>query len=527
MDTSLKESPAWRALQDHHDVLKNTSFSSILLTDQDRIETFKCHCEGVHLNYALNTVTQKTLDLLVRLANQQNVREACDRMFRGDKINLTENRPALHVALRQQNDSPIFVDGINILDQVRTTQKRLTETVEKIRSGQWRGRTGKPIHHIVNIGIGGSDLGPRFAVRALDTYVSALDLHFVANADAFDLLSVLKKCDPESTLFVVVSKTFTTQETLLNAYTARQWLIDQGGDKGLDRHFIAVSAQPEKVKQFGIPLDQTFPIWDWVGGRFSLWSAVGISLALAIGMTHFQQLLAGAAAMDHHLSHTPFEKNMPILLALLGIWQRNFYHTQAQAILSYSERLREFPRYLQQLEMESNGKTVTRDGNFTDYATAPILFGECGTVGQHSFHQLLHQGSDIVPVDFIGIAHDDLYHPHHHHVLLTNMVAQAGAFAFGQLHAATPHDIYVGGRPSNMIVLDRLDPYHFGILLALYEHKTFIQGVLWNINSFDQPGVELGKRMARDLQEKTTPQSETELFLAKFFNKNFPNINKP
>lgn len=520
---SLTESPVWRELQSHYEALRTTHFSSLFLEDKNRLNNFECQCEGLRLNYTLNKVTPATLELLLRLAQQQQIKEACEQMFRGEKINTTEIRPALHVVLRQQNDQPVIVDGRDIVQDVRTTQKRISTTVTAIRSGQWLGATGKAIKHVVNIGIGGSDLGPRFAVRALDSYATQLNVHFVANADAYDLLSVLKKCDPESTLFVVVSKTFTTQETLLNANTARQWLIDHLGNKGIDRHFIAVSAQLDEVKKFGIPAEQTFPIWDWVGGRFSLWSAVGLSVALAIGMDHFQRMLAGAATMDHHFRTVPFSKNMPVILALLGVWQRNFWHTQAHAILAYSERLREFPRYLQQLEMESNGKSVTREGISTDYATAPVLFGECGTVGQHSFHQLLHQGSDVIPVDFIGVSQDDLGQPQHHQALLANMIAQAGALAFGQPEATLPQDIYKGGRPSNIIILDRLDPYNFGMLLALYEHKTFVQGNIWNINSFDQPGVELGKRMARSLQGSKSPQSQKEVFLADFFRKNFPN----
>lgn len=534
MNESLTQSSAWRALEQHHVDIKALPLSDIILKDAGRIGRFQCSLQGLHFNYALHAVTQESLDLLVRLAQQQNVEDKRDQMFSGKKINVTEHRAVLHTALRQQDDRPVLVDGHDIIQDIRSTQKRIAECVGKLRQGLWLGATGKPIRHIVNIGIGGSDLGPRFAARALDDYASNLDVNFVANADAYDLTSVLMKCDPESTLFIVVSKTFTTQETLLNARSAREWLLEKLGRVDIENHFIAVSANNDEVRKFGIPVSQMFPMWDWVGGRYSLWSAVGLSLALAIGMDNFQKLLEGAALMDTHFRTAPLAQNMPVLLALLGIWQRNFWHTQSLAILSYSEKLREFPRYLQQLEMESNGKSVTRDGKFTDYETAPVLFGECGTVGQHSFHQLLHQGSNIVPVDFIGIAADDQNLPTHHHVLLANMVAQAGAFAFGQPEAASPHDVYVGGRPSSIIVLDHLDPFHFGMLLALYEHKTFVQGVVWNINSFDQPGVELGKRLAQALQKTALaePASETsslslpELFLADFLRFNFPNLNK-
>ena len=526
----LTESAAWKALEQHHADVKKRTLSDIILQDPDRLKNFQCGLKGIRLDFALNPITSKTIDLLVALARQQKVEEKRERMFRGDKINITENRAVLHVALRQQQDQPLLVDGHNIIPDIRNTQKRMAECVAALRAGQWLGATGKPIRHIVNIGIGGSDLGPRFAVDALGPYVSVLDVHFVANVDAYDLMSVVKNCDPEATLFVVVSKTFTTQETLMNALTARQWLIEKLKTQEVDRHFIAVSASDTEVRKFGIPAEQTFPLWDWVGGRYGLWSAVGISVALAIGMDHFHQLLAGAAAMDAHFSTAPLSQNMPVLLGLLGVWQRNFWNTQALAVLPYSQQLRELPRYLQQLEMESNGKSVTCDGTFTNYKTGPILFGESGTVGQHSFYQLLHQGSDIVPVDFIGVIHDDQHLPQHHRVLLSNMIAQAGAFAFGKPHSASPHDVYAGGRPSNTIVLDRLDPFHLGMLLALYEHKTFVQGVLWNINSFDQPGVELGKQLARGLQQQRAREpssgasSPSEAFLTEFFRTNFPLI---
>ena len=527
---SLTASPAWCALVKHQAEIKSIRLADIVLQDPHRLDHFQVGFEGLKLDFSLNLVTEKTLGLLMDLAHQQKVEEKRDQMFQGAKINTTENRAVLHTALRQSGDTPVWMEGHDIIRDIRSTQKRMEDFVTEVRSGQWLGSTGKPVRHIINIGIGGSDLGPRFAVGALASYVSAIDVHFVANADADDLISALGKCDPATTLFVVVSKTFTTQETLLNATTARQWLIDQLGAPDITRHFIGVSADNKKVQAFGIPSAQTFPMWDWVGGRYSLWSAVGLSLALAIGMDHFYDLLSGAAAMDRHFHTSPLRHNMPVLLAMLGVWQRNFWHTQALAILSYSERLREFPRYLQQLEMESNGKSVTCDGTFTDYETAPVLFGECGTVGQHSFHQLLHQGSNIVPVDFIGIIHDDQNIPLHHNVVLANMLAQAGAFAFGQPVAASAHGVYPGNRPSNMILLDRLDPFHFGMLLALYEHKTFVQGVIWNINSFDQPGVELGKRLAQNLQKaameapiaeaQPSYPSTTDGFLAEFFHKN-------
>ncbi len=392
--------------------------------------------------------------------------------------------------------------------------------VDEVREGIRKGATGKPIRHVVNIGIGGSDLGPRLAVKALSRYASGPQVHFVANADAFDLVSVIGGLDPAETLFVVVSKTFTTQETLLNANTARKWLVDRLGEKAVAQHFIAVSVNEAEVKKFGIDTQRMLPMWDWVGGRFSVWSAVGLSVALAVGMDHFEKMLEGAAIMDEHFLNAPLAQNMPVLMALLGIWNGNFLGAQAQAILPYSERLRDLPRYLQQLEMESNGKSVTRDGHMADYATAPVMFGECGTVGQHSFHQWLHQGSHPTPADFIGVVEDDLTLPEHHRAMQSNMAAQACALAFGQ-DADIPQEKYPGSRPSNILMLDRLDPYHFGMLLALYEHKVFVQGVVWNINSFDQPGVELGKRLAKGIATGATSKNAQGELMARFYERIF------
>ncbi len=481
------------------------------------MSNYELTLQGLRFNYALQAVTQETIELLIELARQQDVEGWRERMFRGEKINQTENRAALHVALRAKQGTPFMLDGRDITQDVKAVHDRMAKAVGDIREGRWKGHTGKPIRHIVNIGIGGSDLGPRLAVRALQGFASGPELHFVANADAFDLLSTLKKLDPEETLFIVVSKTFTTQETLLNARTARQWLTDKMGETCVPQHFIAVSANTAEVEKFGVAADHTFTIWDWVGGRYSLWSAVGISIALAVGIDNFDKLREGAAAMDDHFRTAPLAQNMPVILAMLGIWQRNFNNTSAQAILPYSDRLRDLPFYLQQLEMESNGKSVTRDGQAVDYATAPIIFGECGTTGQHSFYQCLHQGSDKIPADFIGVIEDDLHQPDHHRALLISMVAQAGAFAFGQTQVDLPQNIYAGNRSSNLLILDRLDPYTLGLLLALYEHKTFVQGIVWNINSFDQPGVELGKKMARRLDAKSHSQNSEQGFLADFY----------
>ncbi|MFY9288883.1 MAG: glucose-6-phosphate isomerase [Alphaproteobacteria bacterium] len=519
MVVSLKESPAWQALLKHRDDLKAQSLGDLVLQDAARLEMCDVACEGLHFNYAFQRTTSKTIELLVRLAEQQSLDAMRARMFRGDKINATENRAVLHVALRTKNKEALLVDGRNVLEDIQAVHEKMARFTSDVRSGQWKGVTNKPIRHIVNIGIGGSDLGPRLAVNALVSDASNLTTHFVANIDAFDLVSTLKALDPAETLFVVVSKTFTTQETLANARLARQWLTAALGDQAVAQHFVAVSTNAVEVEKFGISPDNIFPMWDWVGGRYSLWSAVGLSVALALGMDHFKKLCDGAAVMDEHFRNAPLDKNIPVLMALLGVWNRNFWDAPALAILSYSERLRDLPRYLQQLDMESNGKSITRDGRTVDYATGPIIFGECGTVGQHSFHQWLHQGFECVPADFIGIVSDDLKQPEHHRALLTNMMAQAGALAFGQQQTTSPFDRYAGNRPSNVITLDKLDPYHLGLLLALYEHKVFTQGVIWNINSFDQPGVELGKAMAKGLEAAAQPQDKSRSFVASFFSK--------
>jgi glucose-6-phosphate isomerase len=512
---TLTATPAWKALIAHRDALRAKN-SEGLAQDSSRLRRFDLSLNGLRLNYAFQNVTEETISLLVALAAQQNVGDWRTKMFSGEKINKTEGRAVLHTALRQLGDAPVLVDGLDVMPEVRATQNRLKAFVDDVREGKWKGATGKPFKHVVNIGIGGSDLGPRLVAKALKPYASGVEAHFVANADVFELESVLQKVDPAQTLFLVVSKTFTTLETLLNARTARQWIVDKLGEGAVARHFVAVSVNLKEVEKFGIHPDNVFPMWDWVGGRYSVWSAVGLSVALAVGRDNFSKLLEGAAAMDAHFQTAPLAANMPVILGLLGIWNRNFLGASAQAVLPYSERLRDFPRYLQQLEMESNGKSVTREGVALDYSTVPAIFGECGTVGQHSFHQCLHQGTDPIPADFIAVAHDDFNKPDHHRALLSNLAAQMGALALGQRQAAKPQDIYPGSRPSNLIKLDKLDPFRLGMLLALYEHKVFVQGAIWNINSFDQPGVELGKRMAKELEKGVAAEgmaaSVAELF---------------
>lgn len=513
----LTDMPEWAELRRHHDALKHQRLSDLVLGDPQRLDRFALSLDGIHIHYGLNRITPETMALLTKLAAARDVEGWRARMWRGEKINVSENRAALHVALRQSENTPIQVDGIDIVPDIRLTQRRMADFINDVRGGRYLGATGKPIRHVVNIGIGGSDLGPRMATLALTPYAASLQVHFVANADVFELLQVFKTCDPAETLFIVVSKTFTTQETMLNAATARTWVVQQLGEKAVARHFSGVSVNSAAATDFGLVSDHIFPLWDWVGGRFSLWSAVGLALGMAIGWENYRHMLRGAEAMDGHFKSAPLDRNMPVLLAMLGVWSRNFLGCAAHAILPYSERLRELPRYLQQLEMESNGKSVGRGGEALGVETAPVIFGEPGTVAQHSFHQWLHQSADIVSADFIGVSQDDFGHPEHHRALVSNMVAQAGVLAFGQNKPSSPYDVYSGNRGSTVIMLERLDPFHLGLLLALYEHKVFVQSVIWGLNPFDQPGVELGKRVARSLIASASASDPAGQVLTDFY----------
>lgn len=498
------QTKAWAKLQAHYEKMKATRLDELFAADPDRASKMTFSVGGLDADLSRTHVTQETLSLLLDMAREQNLEQWREAMFAGQKINNTENRAVLHTALRSERNEPVFVDGSDVMVDIKALHARLESFVESVRDGRWLGATQKPIRNIVNIGIGGSDLGPRLVVGALRALATGPRVHFVANVDAADLQDVLSGLDPETTLFVIVSKTFTTQETLLNARTARTWLTDALGEAAVARHFVAVSTNRAAVEAFGIDADNNmFEMWDWVGGRYSLWSAVGVSIALAIGWLKFRRLLGGAALMDEHFRTTPLEKNIPVLMAVTGLWYRNFWGTSALAILPYSERLRDLPRYLQQLDMESNGKSVTRDGDAVDYATGPILFGECGSVGQHSFHQWLHQGTGFVLADFIGIRADDRNQPEHHTVLCAHMKAQVQALQTGRVgkDAARTN---AGNKPSHVLWLERLSPMNLGILLALYEHKVFVQSVLWGINAFDQFGVELGKQLAGELLKNET-----------------------
>ena len=511
-----ERSMAWSALRVHGERLGKKTMRDLFLDDEERAAKYSLKAAGLFLDYSKNRLDDSAHEKLLELARSRGVEERRDAMFAGERINVTENRSVLHTALRDQTSARIVVDGNDILEPIRHVRGRAYAFAEGIRSGDWRGYTGKSITDVVNIGIGGSDLGPRMVCEALRAFAHPrLQMHFVANIDGAALADVLARVDPERTLFIVASKTFTTIETLTNARSARAWFLSAGAPESeIAKHFAAVSTNVEAVKAFGIDPDNMFPFWDWVGGRYSLWSAIGLSIMICIGPAHFDELLGGAHAMDRHFLTAPLETNMPVMLGLIGIWYRNVFDAPSMAVLPYSEHLQRLPAYLQQLDMESNGKSVTLQGTPVQQETGPIIWGEPGTNGQHAFFQLLHQGTQWVPVDFIlpmapthGLAG-------HHDLLVANCLAQSSALMEGKsieqvkkemgvaMYSAADvehlalHRSFSGNRPSNTILLERLDPASLGALIALYEHKVFVQGVIWNVNSFDQWGVELGKVVA-------------------------------
>ena len=519
----LTERRTWKALEAHHRQVRDLHLRQLFADDPKRGERFTAEAAGVFLDYSKNRITDETIKLLVRLAEESALRERIDAMFRGDKINLTEQRAVLHVALRAPRGSSILVDGVNVVPEVHSVLDKMTLFSNRVRSGDWKGHTGKPIRNIINIGIGGSDLGPVMAYEALKHYSDRkLTFRFVSNVDGADLVEAIRDLDPAQTLFIVSSKTFTTLETMTNAHSARDWLLrGLGGDsKAVARHFVAVSTNASKVAEFGINTENMFEFWDWVGGRYSMDSAIGLSTMLAIGSDHFRALLDGFHDMDEHFRTAPFEKNIPVILGLLTVWYCDFFGAQTAAILPYEQYLKRFPAYLQQLAMESNGKSVTLDGMRVNYDTSPIYWGEPGTNGQHSFYQLIHQGTRQVPCDFIAFIEPLTPLGRHHDALLANLIAQSEALAFGktaeQVRAEgtpdwlVPHRVFEGNRPSNTILAQRLTPATLGKLVALYEHSVFTQGVLWNIDSFDQWGVELGKALAQriipELESKAEPK---------------------
>jgi glucose-6-phosphate isomerase len=507
---SLTLLPAWTSLAKHSTEIKNVHLRELFAKDATRGERLTGEAAGLFLDYSKNRVTETSLKLLLQLAEECDLRGRIEAMFRGERINITENRAVLHVALRAPKNATITLDGKNVVPEVHAVLDRMTAFTNRVRSGEWLGHTGKRIRNIVNIGIGGSDLGPVMAYEALKHYSDrALTFRFVSNVDGIDFVEATRDLNPAETLFIVSSKTFTTLETMTNAETAREWLLQGlGGDKAaVAKHFVAVSTNAEKVSAFGIDTANMFGFWDWVGGRYSMDSAIGLSTMLAIGSDNFRSMLDGFHQMDEHFHTAAFDRNLPVLLGLLTVWYTDFFNAQTIAVLPYEQYLKRFPAYLQQLTMESNGKHVTLDGKQVTYDTGPIFWGEPGTNGQHSFYQLIHQGTRLIPCDFIAFGHALTPLGRHHDILLANVFAQAEALAFGktaeQVKAEgtpewlVPHRVFEGNRPSNVILADRLTPEVLGKLVALYEHSVFTQGTIWNINSFDQWGVELGKALAQ------------------------------
>ncbi|HAH5168891.1 TPA: glucose-6-phosphate isomerase [Escherichia coli] len=510
------QTAAWQALQKHFDEMKDVTIADLFAKDGDRFSKFSATFDDQMLvDYSKNRITEETLAKLQDLAKECDLAGAIKSMFSGEKINRTENRAVLHVALRNRSNTPILVDGKDVMPEVNAVLEKMKTFSQAIISGEWKGYTGKAITDVVNIGIGGSDLGPYMVTEALRLYKNHLNMHFVSNVDGTHIAEVLKKVNPETTLFLVASKTFTTQETMTNAHSARDWFLKAAGDeKHVAKHFAALSTNAKAVGEFGIDTANMFEFWDWVGGRYSLWSAIGLSIVLSIGFDNFVELLSGAHAMDKHFSTTPAEKNLPVLLALIGIWYNNFFGAETEAILPYDQYMHRFAAYFQQGNMESNGKYVDRNGNVVNYQTGPIIWGEPGTNGQHAFYQLIHQGTKMVPCDFIApaITHNPL--SDHHQKLLSNFFAQTEALAFGKsrevveqeyrdqgkdpatLDYVVPFKVFEGNRPTNSILLREITPFSLGALIALYEHKIFTQGVILNIFTFDQWGVELGKQLA-------------------------------
>ncbi len=519
----LTQRPAWKALAAHHKKIQKLHLRKLFADDPKRGERLKVEAAGLYLDYSKNRITEKTLKLLIQLAEESGLRERIAAMFRGEKINISENRAVLHTALRTPRGATIVVDGKNVVPEVHAVLDKMADFSNRVRSGEWKGHTGKRITNVVNIGIGGSDLGPVMAYEALKHYSQRdMTFRFVSNVDGIDFVEATRDLDAAETLFIVSSKTFTTLETMTNAQSARDWLLDKlGGDKtAVAKHFVAVSTNAGKVSAFGIDTANMFVFWDWVGGRYSMDSAIGLSTMLAVGPDNFRALLDGFHEMDEHFRSAPLEKNLPALMGLLSVWNNDFFGAQTVAVLPYEQYLKRFPAYLQQLTMESNGKHVTIEGKTVNYQTGPVYWGEPGTNGQHSFYQLIHQGTRLIPCDFIAFGQALAPLGRHHDILLANVFAQAEALAFGKTaeevkaegtpDALVPHRVFEGNRPSNVILLDRLTPGALGKLVALYEHSVFTQGAMWNLDSFDQWGVELGKALAQrivpELESETAPR---------------------
>jgi glucose-6-phosphate isomerase len=520
---SLSARPAWAALHDHHARIAGSHLRDLFAADPERGTRMAVEAEGIYLDYSKNRITDETLSLLLQLADESGLRERINAMFDGMKINITEDRAVLHVALRAPKSERIAVDGVDVVPAVHEVLGRMAEFAEKVRAGRWLGHTCRPIRNIVNIGIGGSDLGPVMAYEALRHYSDRnLTLRFVSNVDGTDFAEATHDLDPAETLFIVSSKTFTTLETMTNAATAREWTLAALGSKSaIAKHFVAVSTNADAVSDFGIDVMNMFGFWDWVGGRYSMDSAIGLSTMIAIGPDAFGEMLAGFHAMDEHFRTAPFAANLPVLLGLFTVWYADFFDAQTQAVLPYDQYLKRFPAYLQQLTMESNGKHVTLAGEIVDYATSPVYWGEPGTNGQHSFYQLIHQGTELIPADFIGFTHSLNPLGPHHDILTANVFAQGEALAFGKTPDEVaaegtadwlvPHRVFAGNRPSNTLLLERLTPHALGTLVALYEHSVFTQGTIWSVNSFDQWGVELGKVLAKKVADELSSADEPDL----------------
>jgi glucose-6-phosphate isomerase len=540
--TNPSGTAAWQNLKKHFEEMQHVSMQELFAKDAKRAEKFHIQWNAFLVDYSKNILTEETKQHLLALANEVDLKDAISKYFAGDLINQTENRAVLHTALRASTNASIMVDGVNVMPEVVAVKNKIKNFTEEVVNGERKGFTGKPFTDIVNIGIGGSDLGPAMVVEALQFYKNQLNVHFVSNVDGDHVNEVIKKVNPETTLFVIVSKTFTTQETLSNSETIRHWFLKSAKQEDVAKHFVAVSTNIQKVTEFGIHPDNIFPMWDWVGGRFSLWSAVGLSISLAVGYENFDKLLIGAHDMDEHFRTTPFEKNIPVILALLSIWYNNFFGAESEALIPYTQYLQKLAPYLQQGIMESNGKSIDREGNPVNYQTGTIIWGEPGTNSQHAFFQLIHQGTKLIPTDFIGFVHSLYGNQDHHDKLMSNFFAQTEALLNGKpaeqvmaefekqgvsgekAEFLLPFKIFSGNRPTNTFLITSLTPETLGSLVALYEHKIFVQGVIWNIFSYDQWGVELGKQLANSILGEITSgkiknhDSSTNFLLTHFLN---------
>ena len=521
--TPLPERKSWQALKRHYDEISGRHLRELFAGDPGRGERLTAEAAGLYLDYSKNRVTDETMRLLVALAEESGVAERRDAMFRGEHINVSEDRAVLHVALRMPADQRLVVDGADVVQQVHEVLGRMAEFATRVRSGEWKGHTGRPIANVVNVGIGGSDLGPVMAYEALRHYTTRdITFRFVSNVDSTDFAEATRDLDPEQTLFIISSKTFGTLETLTNATSARDWIVSAlGAEEAVAKHFVAVSTNAERVAKFGIDTANMFGFWDWVGGRYSMDSAIGLSNMIALGPEGFYEMLAGFHEMDEHFRTAPLERNLPVLMGLLAVWYRDFFGLQSYGVMPYEQYLKRFPAYLQQLTMESNGKHVTLDGRHVDYQTGAVFWGEPGTNGQHSFYQLIHQGTELIPVDLIGFSRTLNPLGAHHDILMSNVFAQAEALAFGKTEAdvrgegtagtVVPHRVFEGNRPSNVLLAEELTPFSLGALVALYEHSVFTQGTIWEINSFDQWGVELGKALAQRIVPELGSEAEPAL----------------